>query len=79
MGSTEVLDLGKRNKASQTRQVGNKNTRYISERPKSRTEVPRGRESVGSLINAYRAHSGQKEGDLGLDGGEGYTATELDA
>lgn len=67
MGSTEAL--------REKKQVDNKNTRCISE-DRKQNSGPQGQGvsgDEGSLINGYRAQSGRKEGDLGLDGGGGRT------
>ena len=89
MGSTEALDLGKRNKSITEIQDAHLKT-------ESRTVVPRGRESVGmkgprltrtevsqgerreiwGWVVARGGQSGRKEGDLGLDGGEGRSVWE---
>lgn len=58
------------------KQVDNRNTRCTSE-DRKQNSGPQGQGvsgDEGSLINAYRGQSGRKEGDLGLDGGEGCTS-----
>jgi len=60
------------------KQVDNRNTRCTSE-DRKQNSGPQGQGvsgDEGSLINAYRGQSGRKEGDLGLDGGEGRSVWE---
>lgn len=68
MGSTEALDLGKRNKSITKIQDA-----YLKTESRTVVQGQGVSRDEGSLINGYRAQSGRKEGDLGLDGGGGCT------